>query len=80
MSLSDTRRNARAIKERWPVGGEYRIAIIRQMMQVLLNPNSSNREKTAAARALITAEGQNQVDEVNRTSPHALNTDSVATL
>ncbi len=54
---------ARAVMQRWPVTPEYRNIIIRQLMKVIADPNTSAREKTSAAKALMSAEQQNQADE-----------------
>ena len=54
---------AKAIEQRWPIKPEYREAIIRKLIQVVANPQSKPREITAAARALLAAEAQNQADE-----------------
>jgi hypothetical protein len=63
VSLSDTRLIARALVQRWPIKPEYREAIVKQLLKVVVDPGSSPREKTAAAKALLSAEAQNQSDE-----------------
>ena len=63
MSLSETRMIARALVQRWPIKQEYREAIVKQLLKVVVDPNSTPREKTSAAKALLAAEGQNQSDE-----------------
>ena len=63
MPIRDTRMMARAVTQRWPISNEYRASIIRRLMRVLADPASSPREVTAAAKALIAAESQNQSDE-----------------
>lgn len=52
MSVRDTRLKARAIMEQWDVPEEYHGPLIREMVRIVLSPNSSNREKTAAFKAL----------------------------
>ena len=59
MSVRDTRLLARALMERWPIKPEYRAAIIQKLMQVVANPNTKEREMTAAAKALLAADKQN---------------------
>ncbi len=66
MAIRDTRMMARALQQRWPIKPEYREAIVRRLVQVVANPNSSPREVTAAAKALMAAEVQNQKDEHQR--------------
>jgi NAD kinase len=63
MAVRETRMMARALTQRWPVSPEYRTIIVKQLMKVIADPQSSPREKTAAAKALISAEKQNQDDE-----------------
>lgn len=53
--MRDTRLKARALAEQWHIEEEYRQALIREMVRITLAPNSSNREKTAAFRALALA-------------------------
>ena len=54
---------AKAVEQRWPMSTAKRTAIINTLMNILVSTNSSTREKTAAARALMSAEKQNQEDE-----------------
>ena len=54
---------AKALEQRWPIKPEYRSAIVRRLIQIVADPSSSAREVTAAARALMFAESQNQSDE-----------------
>jgi hypothetical protein len=54
---------ARALTQRWPLSPEYRTIIVKQLMKVIADPQSSPREKTSAAKALMAAEQQNQADE-----------------
>jgi hypothetical protein len=63
MSVQDTRLMAKALTQRWPVTPEYRGIIVRKLMKVIADPASSPREVTAAAKALLAAEAQNQADE-----------------
>lgn len=63
MPIRDTRLAERALVQRWPVKPEYREAMIRRLVRVIADPASSAREVSAASRALLAAEGQNQQDE-----------------
>ena len=63
MPVSDTRMMAKAVIQRWPISSEYRATIVRRLMRVFADPASSPREVTAAAKALLAAEQQNQSDE-----------------
>lgn len=63
MPIRDTRMMSRALMQRWPIKPEYREAIIKRLVRVVADPNSSPREITAAARGLLAAEAQNQADE-----------------
>lgn len=64
MPIRDTRLLAKALMQRWPIKPEYRAAIVQKLMKVLADPESSPREVTAAAKALMAAEKQNQEDEI----------------
>ena len=66
MGINDTRMEAKALTQRWPVTAEMRAAIVGRMMNVLISQDSSPREKTSAAKALMSAESQNQKDEQNQ--------------
>ena len=55
--------DAKAIIQRWPIKQEYRQAIIARLVKIVADPKSSPREVTAASKALLAAEGQNQTDE-----------------
>jgi hypothetical protein len=63
MPIRDTRMMARALTQRWPIKPEIREAIVKRLLRVIADPQSSPREVTAAARALMSAEAQNQSDE-----------------
>jgi hypothetical protein len=51
-----------ALIQRWPMSEEKRRNVIEALLNVIQN-SQNPREITAAARALIAAEGQNQSDE-----------------
>ena len=63
MSVSDIRLKAKAIEQRWNIPEDYRDVLIKQMLRVVADPNTTPREKTSAARAIIAAEAQNQADD-----------------
>ena len=63
MPIRDTRMMARAIEQRWPIKPEIREAIVRRLLRVIADPQSTPREVTAASRAILAAEAQNQSDE-----------------
>ena len=54
---------AKALTQRWPVKPEYRELLVKKLMKVIADPMSSPREITAAAKAIMAAEKQNQEDE-----------------
>mgnify|MGYP003306323735 CR=1 FL=1 len=59
----DARLFEQAIRNRWNIPEQYKEAGIRSMMHILANPESSERAKIAAFRAILAAESQNQSDE-----------------
>src|SRR6056297_1540160 len=63
MPIRDTRMIAKALTQRWEIKPEYRDALIRRLIKIIADPSSSPREVTAASKALISAEAQNQADE-----------------
>lgn len=61
---------ARALSERWPIKDEYRVIVVRKLLAIIADPESSRREVTAAIKALISADRNNieqeklsQIDE-----------------
>ena len=63
MKRSDIRLYERAMKQRWPISDQQRGEIITALMATINNPVASERDKTSAARALMSAEQMNQSDE-----------------
>lgn len=53
----------KAMEQRWDIKPEYKSALVRRLVAIIANPNSTAREVTSASRALIAAEAQNQSDE-----------------
>jgi hypothetical protein len=51
------------MNQRWPVPSEYKDAMIKRLIRIVADPNSSNRDINAACRTLMAAEQQNQQDE-----------------
>lgn len=47
-------------KEDWPITNEYRAAIVKSLVKIVIDPMATSTEKTAASRALIAAEALNQ--------------------
>ena len=60
----DARLERQAIRQRWNIPAEFKDAIVKTQVKIAVDPNSgaSHRERTAAARALIQMEQQNQAD------------------
>ena len=54
---------ARAIRRRWPIDDKMKQEVVEALSGVMKNPGSSPKEKIAAAKGLLSAEGQNQQDE-----------------
>ena len=57
------RMEARAVEQRWPVKPDYRDALIKRNMKIILNPNSTERAVSAASKIILAAEAQNIADE-----------------
>jgi hypothetical protein len=60
---SDLQLWKRAMQERWPIKEQYREAMIRRVMQIIADPDSTKREVATASRVLLAAEAQNQTDQ-----------------
>jgi hypothetical protein len=63
--MQDTRIMAKSLTQRWPMSDEMRQAVINRLVRVTIDPDSSPREVTSAARALMVAEAQNQQDQLH---------------
>ena len=63
MPIRDTRMMARALTQRWPISDNARRVIIGRLLKIIADPQSSPREVTAASKAILSAESQNQADE-----------------
>ena len=61
--IRDTRMMSRAIVQRWPMSEEVRRQVLEKLAEIVIDPESKNREVIAAAKALMSAEAQNQSDE-----------------
>jgi hypothetical protein len=59
----DVRMLKKAMEQRWPIDEQKRQAVVERLTQILNDPHSTAREATAAAKALMSAEAQNQADE-----------------
>ena len=62
MGVKDTRMMAKALTQRWPMSETKRAMVIEALMGVI-ETSTKPREITAAAKALMAAEKQNQEDE-----------------
>lgn len=69
MKPTDIKLIGKAINGRWPITDDYREAVVKSLVKIIVNPESTNREKTAAARVLVSAESQNQADEIVSNEP-----------
>jgi len=54
----------KAIKQRWPLPEKYKQAVIERQVKIAVSPESTPRESTSAAKVIMTAEAQNQADEL----------------
>ena len=64
--MNETRMISRALIQKWPIDEAKRKQVISQLIVVLKDPNTSNRERLAACKGLIAAEEQNQNDELSK--------------
>jgi hypothetical protein len=60
----DSHLNALAIRQRWPIKREKKRKLIEKLFDVALGDGAKPREAISAARAIISAEGQNQQDDL----------------
>lgn len=61
--IRDTRLLERAVRERWPIKAEAREALVERMVKIVTDLTTSPREATAAVKALVGMERQNQIDQ-----------------
>jgi hypothetical protein len=54
---------AKAVCQRWPMTAEMRQEVLEKLCGIIRSPLASPREVTSAAKALMSAEAQNQADE-----------------
>lgn len=57
--IRQTRLLERAIRERWPISDGMKKAIMTRQCNIAINPQSSPREATSAARAVLSAVSHN---------------------
>jgi len=62
-NLRDIRLATKAVRERWPIKDEFRNGVINALMRIIVDPAATNREKTSAAKGILAAEQQNQMDQ-----------------
>lgn len=55
----------KALEQRWPIKQEYREALVKRLMRIIADPNSSAREVTSASKALIAADVVNVAEDKN---------------
>jgi hypothetical protein len=55
----------KALEQRWPIKQEYREALVKRLMRIIADPNSSAREVTSASKALIAADLVNVAEDKN---------------
>lgn len=63
MARRDDRLEIRAMQQRWPISAKYREFLINKLLKIALDEATTNRESIMAAKALLSAEAQNQTDE-----------------
>lgn len=56
---SERRLEQRAIRERWPIPDKYREPVVNRIVKIVVDPTSTNREATSAARCLAAMDAQN---------------------
>ena len=59
----ETKLEAMAIRNRWPVDSDYREGVIRRLLKIVLDPESKPRDVTQAAKAIVAADKINLDDE-----------------
>lgn len=57
--IRDTRLIERALREQWPIPDEFREPIVKRQVRIAIDPHSSPRESTSAARCLVSMQQQN---------------------
>ena len=69
--MRQTRLWERALRERWPIPEAMRSVIVKSLAKILLDADSSAREKTAAAKALMAADSLNvQQERMDQADEH----------
>ena len=63
MAQNDLQMQLNAIRQRWPISGKMREAIVERLLRIIADKESSKREQLIAIKTLMTAEAQNQSDE-----------------
>jgi hypothetical protein len=64
----------------WPITHSQKQAAVDAMLKIIQNPKTSNREKTAAVRALLSAEAQNIAAASRRDTDYELGRNRIASL
>jgi hypothetical protein len=63
LAIRDTRLIEAAVRQRWPIDDAKRKPLMDRMLRIALNPKSSAREATSAARTIIHADRHNLEQE-----------------
>ena len=58
--MEHTRMIERALREQWPIPDEFREPVVKRQVRIAIDPESSPREATSAARCLVSMQQQNQ--------------------
>ncbi len=61
--MNSIRIEAKALAQRWELPPGKKQVVVDSLLSVLEDKEATNRDKATAAKALITAEGQNQKDD-----------------
>lgn len=80
MGVPETRLEGRAIRERWPIPAIARVNILRRLHSILRDEEATNRDKIAATRVLVTADGLNLEQQRIDLLRNAVDPDSMARL
>lgn len=58
-SRKDIRLVGRAVRERWPMSPEFRVQIIAKLMDIVIDPEATDRDIIAASRVLASIDKMN---------------------
>jgi hypothetical protein len=63
-SRQDLKLYETGFRQQWSIPDEYRTILIKSMMRIITDPQSSNRDKIAASKVVLAANAQNQTDDI----------------